>query len=84
MKKSDMAMIVLIASISMMIAYFVAQALIGNTQSESVQVKTADRIDTTITQPDTSIFNSNAINPTVPVIIGGQSSGSSSSNSTGQ
>ena len=77
MKKSDIAMIILIASVSIMVAYFVAKALIGDTQSESVKVKTADPISTNITQPDPSIFNSNAINPTVQVIIGGQSNGSS-------
>ncbi len=66
-------MIILIASISMMVAYFVAKAIIGDTQNTSVKVKTAERIDTTITQPDSSIFNANAINPTVQVIIGGQS-----------
>lgn len=76
MKKSDIAMIILIASISIMVAYFVAKALIGDTQNESVKVKTADPISTDITQPDASIFNSNAINPTVQVIIGGQSNGS--------
>lgn len=74
MKKSDVAMIILIASISMMVAYFVANAIIGNTQSQSVKVKTADSISTDIVQPDPSVFNSSAINPTVQVIIGGQSS----------
>lgn len=76
MKKSDIAMIILIASISVLVAYFVAKALIGDTQNTSVKVKTAESIRTDITQPDASIFNSNAINPTVQVIIGGQSSGS--------
>lgn len=82
MKKSDIAMIILIASISILVAYFVAQAVIGGSQSESVTVKTAPSINTSIAQPDTSIFNSNAINPTVQVIIG--QSGSSSNSSQGQ
>jgi hypothetical protein len=79
MKKSDVAMIILIASISVMVAYFVAKAVIGDTQNQSVKVKTVDSISTDITQPDSSVFNSNAINPTVQVIIGDQSGGSSSS-----
>lgn len=79
MKKSDVAMIILIASISVMVAYFVAKAVIGDTQNQSVTVKTVDSISTDVTQPDSSVFNSNAINPTVQVIIGDQAGGSSSS-----
>jgi len=65
-------MIILIASISMLVAYFVAKAIIGDTQNQSVKVKTAEKILTEVTQPDPSVFNSNAINPTVEVIIGDQ------------
>jgi hypothetical protein len=70
MKKSDIAMIVLIASVSIMIAYFVAKAIIGDVGNQSVKVKTTDKITTKIQEPDTSVFNSSAINPTVEVIIG--------------
>jgi hypothetical protein len=70
MKKTDIAMIVLIASMSVLIAYFVAKAVIGDTQNESTTVKTTDPISTEITEPETSVFNSDAINPTVEVIIG--------------
>jgi len=77
MKKSDIAMIILIAAISVIVAYFVAQALLGDVQNESVQVKTIDPITTEVAQPDPSVFNSNAINPTVEVIIGGDQSNDS-------
>lgn len=71
-------MIILIASMSILVAYFVAKAIIGDVQNESVKVKTADPITTDIVQPDTSVFNANAINPTIEVIIGddNQSQGS--------
>ena len=71
MKKSDIAMIILIASISILIAYFVGKAVIGDVQNESVKVKKADPITATVAEPDTATFNSDAINPTVEVIIGG-------------
>ena len=64
-------MIILIASISILVAYFVAKAVIGDVQNESVTVKTADPISTEVEKPDPSVFNSDAINPTVEVIIGG-------------
>jgi len=78
MKKSDIAMIILIASVSVMIAYFVAKAIVGDVQNETVKVKTTDAISTDITQPDPSVFNTNAINPTVEVIIGDQATSSQS------
>lgn len=70
MKKSDIAMIILIASISILAAYFAAKAIIGDVGSQSVKVKTTDKITTEVTEPDPTVFNSNAINPTVEVIIG--------------
>lgn len=77
MKKSDIAMIILIASVSVLIAYFGAQAILGDIRNESVQVKTIEPITTEVAEPDPTVFNSNAINPTVEVIIGGDQSNSS-------
>lgn len=74
MKKSDIAMIILIASMSILIAYFIAKSVLGDVQKQSVKVKTAEPISATVTEPDTKIFNKNAINPTVEVIIGGDNS----------
>lgn len=70
MKKTDIAMIILIASVSMLVAYFVANSLLGDTQNQSVKVKTAEPISETVEEPDPTVFNPNAINPTVEVIIG--------------
>lgn len=71
MKKSDLAMIILIASMSVLIAYFVAKGVVGDVQSQSVKVKVAEPITADVEEPDAKIFNTNAINPTVEVIIGG-------------
>lgn len=70
MKKNDIAAIILIASISVIFAYFVANAIIGSPSSQSVKVKTAQPITAEINEPDASIFNKDAINPTVEVEIG--------------
>ncbi len=71
MKKSDIAMIILIASVSILVAYFVAKSIVGDVQNQSVKVKVADPISATVDEPSPKVFNSNAINPTVEVIIGG-------------
>jgi hypothetical protein len=69
MKKTDLAMIVLIAAVSAGIAYFVAHGVFGSMSSQSVKVKTIDAITSTVQAPDKKIFNTNAINPSVEVNI---------------
>ncbi len=76
MKKTDIAMIVLIASVSVIVAYFAATALFGTAASATEKVKTVDVIDASITEPSKEIFNANAINPTQQVQITGSTSGS--------
>ena len=65
MKKTDIAMIILIASISDLFAYFIAQAVIGEPDQKEVQVKVVETMTSDIEEPDNSVFNKNAINPTV-------------------
>ena len=69
MKKTDLAMIVLIAAVSVGIAYVVANAVLGGKTEQGVKVKTIDSITSSIEQPDKAIFNENAINPSVEVNI---------------
>lgn len=72
MKKTDIAMIILIASMSVLVAYFIAGALpIFKSNQEPVKVKTVDTISAKVDEPNPSIFNKDAINPTVEVLIGG-------------
>lgn len=70
MKKTDIAMIVFIAGLSVLLAYFVAKSVLGDISEESVKVKTATPISSEVTQPDPTVFNKDAINPTVKVVIG--------------
>lgn len=70
MKRTDIAMIIFTASISMLVAYFAGNALLGDTKNEPVTVKTATPISKTVTEPDKRIFTDDAINPTVEVYIG--------------
>ena len=70
MKNSDIAGITFIASLSVIVAFFIADAVIGRPTDESVRVKTIDPITAEVETPDSSIFNADAINPTVEVVIG--------------
>lgn len=69
MKKTDIAMIFLIAIVSAGIAYFVAHSMFGSISTQSVKVKTIDSITSVVESPDKKIFNANAINPSVEVNI---------------
>lgn len=69
MKKTDLAMIILIASVSVLIAYFVGKSIFGGASTGTVNVKTIDPISSTVEPPDPAIFNANAINPSVQVQI---------------
>ena len=77
MKKSDLAMIVLIVAVSVLLSYFVAKGIIGDVGNQSARVKTIEPISAQLVEPSPKVFNSNAINPTVEVTIGGGSSNTS-------
>ncbi len=66
-------MIILIASISVGIAYATVSAIPGlQLSDEPVSVPTMKRYSAEVDEPDSKIFNEDAINPTVDVTIGGQ------------
>jgi len=69
MKRTDIAMIVLISAVSAGIAYFVASSFLGNATEQGTSVKTIDPITSTVETPDAKIFNEEAINPSVEVNI---------------
>lgn len=70
MKRSEIALIVLVAGLSVIAAYFAANALIGKPSAKDARVRTMAPITSTIEKPSTEIFNKDAINPTVEVSIG--------------
>lgn len=76
MKKTDIAMIVLIASIFILIAFFATRAIFGDGANENVKVKTVERIESTIQEPSTDIFNEKAINPTYRINVGNEDASS--------
>ena len=69
MKKTDIAMVILIAAVSIMVAFFGTNAILGDAATEAQKVKTIEEISTTIEEPDPAIFNKDAINPAVEVQI---------------
>ena len=72
MKKSDIAMIILIASVSVMLSFAIANQLsFLKPPEKGQQVKTEEPIDSKVDEPDKTVFRSDAINPTVQTVVGG-------------
>jgi len=69
MKKTDIAMIVLIASVSILASFFVARSVFGDYYAGNAKVKTIDKISSEVVEPDATIFNADAINPAIKVNI---------------
>lgn len=70
MKKNEIALLILIVSISFAASFFAARAFLGDPGAKSAQVPAIDTISGRVTEPEARTFNSNAINPTVEASIG--------------
>ena len=69
MKKNDIAVLLAIVLFTALIGYGAGRLVFGQKSTQPVTVKTATPIQTTVTAPSKSVFNSKAINPTVPITI---------------
>jgi len=70
MKKSDLAILALIVSLTLVITFLIVKAVFGEVQNGTTKVEKADSISASIVQPSAKVFNHNAINPTVVIQIG--------------
>lgn len=76
MKKADIAMIILIASFGVLVAYLIATNLSFLRLPEAgVKVQAVRRISSEVAEPSTQVFYQGAINPTVEVIVGHDAAG---------
>lgn len=72
MKKTDIAMIIMVASLGILVAYAIASNLsFLKLPKDGVKVQTVQRLSADVQQPSNEVFHSQAINPTVEVIVGG-------------
>jgi len=71
MKKSDIAMVILIASASVLVAFIVANSIPALKVSDmKTEVPDVIEITPNLTELDKHLFNDSAINPTQQTIIG--------------
>ncbi|PID33147.1 hypothetical protein CR969_02290 [Candidatus Saccharibacteria bacterium] len=75
MKKTDIAMIILVASVGVLIAYFIAINIpFLKLPDNGLKIQTVRKISSEVTKPSEKVFNDKAVNPTVEVIVGGSDS----------
>ena len=73
MKKTDVAMIILVASVSIVVAYFVASAIPAlNVSDLKENVQKTNTIKPDLAPVDVRLFSKDAINPTQQTVIGPQ------------
>jgi len=70
MKKSDLAILALIVSLTLVITFLIVKAVFGEAKNDTTKVEKADPISSTIVDPSPKVFNRDAINPTVVIQIG--------------
>ena len=71
MKKTDVAMVILIASVSVMVAFIVANSIPALKVSDmKADVPDVIQVQPNLTELDKNLFNDSAINPTQQTIIG--------------
>jgi hypothetical protein len=70
MKKSDIALLVLIVSVSLVVSYFVGKTVIGTPEQKPTKVEVVQPISASFVAPSSQIFNDQAINPTQNITIG--------------
>lgn len=73
MKRNDIALIILIVSVSAVVTYFIGKAIIGDSSAKQVTAEVVGPITANLTAPSKTIFNKDAINPTVVIQIGSPS-----------
>lgn len=69
MKRTEIAMIILIASAAATITFFAVSSLLGGKIKQTATIEQTEAIDRQLTQPTKRIFNSRSINPTVEVYV---------------
>lgn len=70
MKKSDIALVVLVVGIVGFISYYVVDMVLPPVSKSLQSVTKADAFQTSVDDPDKTVFNENGINPTVESTIG--------------
>jgi hypothetical protein len=72
MKQKDIALIIIVIFFSAVISLAVTQTLFSTKGKKSLSAEIVEPINSDFKEPDKTVFNSDAINPTQLIQIGGE------------
>lgn len=72
MKKSDLALLVLIVGLVGLITYFAVDSMLGKKELKPYSYDSATEIKSSLTPPSDKVFVTDAYNPTIKIKIGDQ------------
>lgn len=70
MKQKDIALIVVVAAISVVVAFVASSLIFGSTGKGKQTAEKVDAISATFPTPDSRYFNKDSIDPTQTITIG--------------
>ncbi|MBR3256835.1 hypothetical protein IKG02_00915 [Candidatus Saccharibacteria bacterium] len=70
MKLSDYVSVITLAIAGTILAYFLGNQILGDPLDKTVSFEYIETIGADLVEPDSEVFNSGAINPTVEVYVG--------------
>lgn len=73
MKKNDLALLILLVSITLVVSYFSLNAIIGDPSGNTQTVERVPEISSEVPEPSKEVFNDRAIDPAVVIEIGNPS-----------
>lgn len=73
MKQKDIALVIIIAAVSAVLAFFVSNWIFGGQRSGEQTAEVIDVITDEFRQPPEKYFSANSVNPTKLIEIGGES-----------
>lgn len=72
MKQKDIALILVVAFVSAVLAFLLSNWMFGGEQSREQTAETIDVVTSEFQQPPEKYFNANSVNPTKLIEIGGK------------
>jgi hypothetical protein len=70
MKQKDIALIIVVAVVSVVVATLMSNVLFASTGAKEQQAETVDAISADFANPDSKYFNSTSVDPTETIRIG--------------
>ena len=70
MKQSDIFTIIAVSIVGVVVSVLLCNLILGNPDEKYVSFKNVEVIEASLDNPDSEVFNAEAINPTVEVFVG--------------